>query len=167
MQPGKRSQRCGEDSHGRGTEIHSHRGTQSGEYPDKEEIDEGRRVLLVSVVMPTYNCGKYITESLDSVIHQTITDWEVQIVDDCSTDDTVEVLQQYLEKYPNIHYCKLPKNGRCILATYEPKEKELYDLTLKTKEHISNTLSFITEIWNNHIMGFDDKQSEIALLHEA
>ena len=58
-------------------------------------------------------------------------------------------------------------NGRCILATYEPKEKELYDLTLKTKERISNTISVITEIWNNHIMGFDDKQSEIALLHEA
>ena len=59
--------------------------------------------MLVSVIMPTYNCGKFILQSLDSVIAQTVTDWEVQIVDDCSTDNTAEVLKPYLEKYPNIH----------------------------------------------------------------
>ena len=36
--------------------------------------------MLVSVIMPTYNCGKFILQSLDSVIAQTVTDWEVQIV---------------------------------------------------------------------------------------
>ena len=56
--------------------------------------------MLVSVIMPTYNCGKYILQSLDSVIAQTVTDWEVQIVDDCSTDNTAEVLKPYLEKHP-------------------------------------------------------------------
>ena len=56
--------------------------------------------MLVSVIMPTYNCGKFILQSLDSVIAQTVTDWEVQIVDDCSTDNTAEVLKPYLEKYP-------------------------------------------------------------------
>ena len=75
--------------------------------------------MLVSVVMPTYNCGKYITESIDSVLHQTITDWEIQIVDDCSTDDTVEVLKPYLEKYPNIHYYRLPQNGGPAVARTE------------------------------------------------
>ena len=49
--------------------------------------------MLVSVIMPTYNCGKFILQSLDSVIAQTVTDWEVQIVDDCSTDNTAEVLK--------------------------------------------------------------------------
>ena len=67
--------------------------------------------MLVSVIMPTYNCGKFILQSLDSVIAQTVTDWEVQIVDDCSTDNTAEVLKPYLEKYPNIHYYVLPQNG--------------------------------------------------------
>ena len=67
--------------------------------------------MLVSVIMPTYNCGKYILQSLDSVIAQTVTDWEAQIVDDCSTDNTAEVLKPYLEKYPNIHYYVLPQNG--------------------------------------------------------
>ena len=66
---------------------------------------------LVSVIMPTYNCAKYIGESVESVIGQTITDWELEIVDDCSTDNTLEVLQPYLDKYPNIHYYRLEKNG--------------------------------------------------------
>lgn len=75
--------------------------------------------MLVSVIMPTYNCGKYILQSLDSVIAQTVTDWEVQIVDDCSTDNTADVLKPYLKKYPNIHYYVLPKNGGPAVARTE------------------------------------------------
>lgn len=75
--------------------------------------------MLVSVIMPTYNCGKYILQSLDSVIAQTITDWEVQIVDDCSTDNTSEILCPYLEKYPNIHYYILKKNSGPAVARTE------------------------------------------------
>lgn len=66
--------------------------------------------MLVSVIMPSYNCGKYIAQSIDSVIAQTVTDWEIQIVDDCSTDNTAEVLKSYLEKESNIHYCRLSQN---------------------------------------------------------
>lgn len=66
---------------------------------------------LVSVIMPTYNCAKYIAESVESVLAQTLEDWELQIVDDCSSDNTYEVLTPYLKKYPNIHYHRLEKNG--------------------------------------------------------
>lgn len=79
--------------------------------------------MLVSVIMPTYNCGKYILQSLDSVIAQTVTDWEVQIVDDCSTDNTAEVLKPYLEKYPNIHYYVLPQNGGPAVARTEAMKR--------------------------------------------
>ncbi|MBR3124482.1 MAG: glycosyltransferase family 2 protein [Mogibacterium sp.] len=75
--------------------------------------------VFVSVIMPTYNCGKYIAESIDSVIRQTITDWEIQIVDDCSTDDTSEVLRPYLKDYPNIHYYRLDKNSGPAVARTE------------------------------------------------
>lgn len=66
---------------------------------------------LVSVIMPTYNCAKYIAGSVESVLAQTLTDWELQIVDDCSKDNTIEVLTPYLNMYPNIHYHRLEKNG--------------------------------------------------------
>lgn len=75
--------------------------------------------VLVSVIMPTYNCGSYIAKSIESVIAQTITDWEIQIVDDCSKDDTSEVLQPYLDKYPNIHYYRLSQNGGPAVARTE------------------------------------------------
>ena len=66
---------------------------------------------LVSVIMPTYNCGQYISASVESIIHQTESNWELEIVDDCSTDNTFEVLEPYLKKYPHIHYCRLPHNS--------------------------------------------------------
>ena len=44
---------------------------------------------LVSVIMPSYKCGKYIAESIKSVQYQTYQNWELIIVDDCSGDGTV------------------------------------------------------------------------------
>lgn len=76
-------------------------------------------MALVSVIMPTYNCAAFICEAVDSVLAQTLTDWELEIVDDCSTDETFEVLQPYLHKYPNIHYYCLEKNGGPAVARTE------------------------------------------------
>ena len=42
---------------------------------------------LVSIIMPSWNTAKYIGESIESVINQTYTNWELLIVDDCSTDN--------------------------------------------------------------------------------
>lgn len=47
---------------------------------------------LVSIIMPSYNTAKYIEESVNSVLAQTYTNWELLIVDDCSTDNTMELL---------------------------------------------------------------------------
>lgn len=80
-------------------------------------------MALVSVIMPTYNCAKFIPESVDSVLNQTISDWEIEIVDDCSTDNTYEVLKPYLDRYPNIHYCRLKKNGGPAAARTEAMKR--------------------------------------------
>ena len=52
---------------------------------------------LVSIVTPTYNCGKFITETIESVIGQTYKNWEMIIVDDCSKDNTQEIVKKYLK----------------------------------------------------------------------
>ncbi len=49
----------------------------------------------VSVCIPTYNGAKYLKECLDSILRQTFTDFEVIIVDDCSSDDTLAITQEY------------------------------------------------------------------------
>lgn len=50
---------------------------------------------VVSVVMPAYNGAKYIGEAIESVISQTMTDWELIIIDDCSKDNTYEIALEY------------------------------------------------------------------------
>lgn len=48
--------------------------------------------------MPNYNCEKFIDETIGSVLAQTYTNWELLIVDDCSTDNSVELIKGYCEK---------------------------------------------------------------------
>ena len=48
---------------------------------------------LVSIIMPSYNCGKYVEDTIRSVQAQTYQNWEIVFVDDCSGDDTVKKVQ--------------------------------------------------------------------------
>ena len=50
---------------------------------------------LLTVIMPTYNSERFVAESIDSVIAQTINDWELVVVDDASTDLTARVVADY------------------------------------------------------------------------
>ena len=52
----------------------------------------------VTIVLPTYNGSKYLRESIESVIDQTYKDWELVIVDDCSTDETLKIAGDYSER---------------------------------------------------------------------
>ncbi len=50
---------------------------------------------LVSIIMPNYNGAKYIRETVESVLSQTYTNWEILLVDDCSTDNSLEIVESY------------------------------------------------------------------------
>ena len=69
---------------------------------------------LVSVIMPSWNTGKFIAESIQSVIDQTYENWELIIVDDCSTDNTDEVVAKFRDK--RIRYFKNEKNSGAALS---------------------------------------------------
>ena len=53
----------------------------------------------VSVIIPLYNAEKYIGECLDSLLAQTFKSFELIIVDDCSTDNSVEIVESYMPKF--------------------------------------------------------------------
>lgn len=64
---------------------------------------------LVSIITPSYNTARYIGETIESVLSQTYRNWEMIIVDDCSQDDTDDVIKRYLND-ERIRYIKNEKN---------------------------------------------------------
>ena len=65
---------------------------------------------LVSIVMPAYNVEKYIEESIESVLYQTYSNWELIIVNDCSLDNTYKIIKKYHKKDSRIKSYSLLKN---------------------------------------------------------
>lgn len=76
---------------------------------------------LVSIVMPSYNTGQYIADSIKSIQNQTYKNWELIIVDDCSTDNSLEVIRSFSE--PRIRLLQNKKNsGAAISRNYALRE---------------------------------------------
>ena len=69
---------------------------------------------IVSIITPTYNCGRFIAETIKSVLAQTYSNWEMIIVDDCSTDNTAEIVSKYND--PRITYHCLEHNSGAAIA---------------------------------------------------
>ena len=61
---------------------------------------------MVSIITPCYNAADYIGDAIESVLSQTYQDWEMIIVDDCSTDNSATIIQGYACKDPRIKYLK-------------------------------------------------------------
>ena len=110
-----------------------HKGAVSKEeYDEKQE--EAKRLLndeylvdsnqddLVSIIMPSYNTADFISETIESVLNQTYKNWELIIVDDCSTDNTDEAVKKYLDDQ-RIRYLKNEKNsGAAVSRNYALRE---------------------------------------------
>lgn len=60
----------------------------------------------ITVILCTYNRVNYLKNCIDSVVNQTCKDWELLVVDDGSQDNTFQVVDSYLQKFPNIRYLK-------------------------------------------------------------
>ena len=69
---------------------------------------------LVSIIMPSWNTGKFIGESIQSVLNQTYKNWELIIVDDCSTDTTDEIVASFNDE--RIRYFRNDKNSGAALT---------------------------------------------------
>lgn len=71
---------------------------------------------LVSIVTPAYNCADFIRETIASVQAQTYTNWEMVIVDDCSTDNTRAVVEDCAKEDPRVRYLCLEQNSGAAVA---------------------------------------------------
>ena len=73
-------------------------------------MDRNHATPLVSVIMPAYNAASFIEEAIGSVIAQTVTDWELVVIDDRSTDDTFAMAQRCVADDPRIRLLKNDTN---------------------------------------------------------
>ncbi|MBE8954678.1 MAG: glycosyltransferase family 2 protein [Quinella sp. 2Q5] len=81
-------------------------------HPKKSVAPVAEKIPLVSVIIPMFNSERYIADGLDSLLAQTFQNFEVVVVDDCSTDNSVEVVESFSERFGRrLHVLKLPKNS--------------------------------------------------------
>jgi glycosyltransferase involved in cell wall biosynthesis len=73
--------------------------------------DGSNKRPLVSIIIPAYNAGKYITETIDSVIEQTYINWELIIVNDGSADNTLSIIENYSAKDKRIAFISKQNTG--------------------------------------------------------
>lgn len=78
--------------------------------------------MKVSVITPTYNCARFIGETIESVINQSYQNWEMIIVDDCSSDNTEEIVNEFIKKDDRIKYYKLEQNSGAAIARNKAME---------------------------------------------
>ena len=143
---------------------------------------------LVTIITPSYNCSKFISDTVNSVLSQSYSNWEMIIVDDCSTDNSVEIIERITGDNPKIKLIKLENNvgsaqsrnaalevasGRFIAFLdsddiwYTDKLEKQVEFMLKRKAPISFTsYELIDEngVSKNHIIHSVEKLTQIDYL---
>ncbi len=76
---------------------------------------------LVSIVMPAYNSGEYIAESIQSVFSQTYQNWELLVVDDGSTDNTADIVKDFSTRDNRVRYFYQKNSGQHIARNFAIK----------------------------------------------
>lgn len=82
----------------------------------------------ISVIIPCYNVEKYIDKCVESVLNQTYKNFEIILVDDCSTDNTFKIIKKYEKKYDNITVIKNESNKGAGYSRNNAIKYAKYDL---------------------------------------
>lgn len=117
---------------------------------------------LISIVMPVYNGAMYLADAIESVIQQTYQNWELIIVNDCSTDDSLFIAESYRQKEPRVRILsneinlKLP---RTLNVGFAAAQGEYYTWTSDDNLYKPEALSRLAAELNQHskcVMAYSD-----------
>jgi len=135
--------------------------------------------VKVEIILPNYNSGNYLTETINSIINQTYKNWHLTIVDDNSNIETQKILKKYID-YPNIKIIWLKKNkkaGFCRnLAMRKSKLEYIAFIDsddIWEKEKLSNQLDFMIKnkyyftYTNYHSFRSEEKQNNLKEVRPA
>ena len=79
-------------------------------------VNENKIDEMITIITPVYNCEKLIEETIKCVQYQSYTNWEMILVDDCSTDLSSEIIKKIAKKDSRIKYLKLKTNSGAAVA---------------------------------------------------
>ena len=108
---------------------------------------------LVSIILPTYNGSKYIRESIESCLAQEFTDFELIIVNDCSTDNTPAIIEEYAKKDPRIRIINNEANKklpRSLNAGSDIAKGKYHTWTSDDNYYAPNALKVLVEEMSKH-----------------
>ena len=77
----------------------------------------------ISIITPVYNCEKFIKKTIECVLNQIYKNWEWLLIDDCSSDNSANIILEYALKDERIKYFKLDKNSGAAIARNTALEK--------------------------------------------
>lgn len=127
---------------------------------------------LVSIITPCFNCEKFIGQTIHSVIDQSLKDWEMIIVDDCSTDNSISIIKEIAENEPRIKPIFLKNNvgaGKARNAAIKVSTGKYLAFLDSDDIWVPNKLEFQIEFMrkNNYAFshtsyGFIDEQGNIV-----
>ena len=126
----------------------------------------------VSIVLPTYNGERYIRESIESILKQTFIDWELIVVNDCSADNTLQIVSEYAEADERIRIInnevnqKLPNS---LNIGFKDAHGEYLTWTSDDNIYLPNAVAIMSEYLDENIgcpmvctmMGVIDSEGEI------
>ena len=74
---------------------------------------------LVSIITPLYNCERFVQDTINSIIEQTYTNWELFLIDDCSNDNTLSIVESVAKEDRRIKIIRLKRNSGAAIARNE------------------------------------------------
>lgn len=112
---------------------------------------------LVSIITPVYNSERFLKQTIDSVLAQEYKDWEMILVDDCSTDNSEKIIREYMKNDSRIKYIKLEVNSGAAVSrnTAIESAKGRYIAFLDSDDiWTSNKLNVQIEFMKKNNVGF-------------
>ena len=93
----------------------------------------------ITIVIPVYNSGKYLNRCIDSIINQTINNYEILIIDDGSTDNSLNIINEYINKYNFIRVISQENSGPAVARNNGIKKTNTkYLMFIDSDDYIDN-----------------------------
>lgn len=107
----------------------------------------------VSIILPTFNGERFLSNSIESIISQTYKDWELIIVNDCSTDNTANIINHFIQKDTRIKVITNKENKKLPASLnigFEQASGEYYTWTSDDNEYYPQAIETMVEFLDNN-----------------